>query len=83
MDVNPVITVSSGPCTVLTDFFNIYKKQDKVNYTVSEREYRVTDFTTLTRMTGCAEMYWAATGLYRAVMGCARLHSAVLSCTAL
>ena len=31
-------------------------KQDKVNYAVSEREYRVTD---LTRMMGCTGMYWA------------------------
>ena len=39
-------------------------KQDKVNYAVSEREDRVTDLTTLTRMTGCTGMYWAANGLY-------------------
>ena len=39
------------------------KKQDKVNYAVSEREDRVTDLTTLTRMTGCTGMYWVATGL--------------------
>ena len=39
-------------------------KQDKVNYVVSERENRVTDVTTLTRMMGCTGMYWAATGLY-------------------
>ena len=38
------------------------QKQDKVNYAVSEREDRVTDLTTLTRMTGCTGMYWAATG---------------------
>ena len=38
--------------------------QDKVNYAVSEREERVTDVTTLTRMTGCSGMYWAGTGLY-------------------
>ena len=40
------------------------KKQDKVNYTVSEREYRVTDLTMLSRVTGCTGMFWAATGLY-------------------
>ena len=34
-------------------------KQDKVNYAVSEREDRVTDLTTLRRMTGCTGMYWA------------------------
>ena len=28
-------------------------KQDKVNYAVSEREDRVIDLTTLTRMMGC------------------------------
>ena len=39
-------------------------KQDKVNYAVSEKEERVTDLTTLTRMTGCTGMYWAANGLY-------------------
>ena len=39
-------------------------EQDKVNYAVSEREDRVTDATTLTRMMGCTEMYQAATGLY-------------------
>ena len=36
-----------------------YKQQDKVNYAVSEREDRVTDMTTLRRMTGCTGMYWA------------------------
>ena len=36
--------------------------KDKVNYAVSKREDRVTDLTTLTRMTGCTGMYWAATG---------------------
>ena len=40
----------------------MYDQQDKVNYAVSEREDRVTDLTTLTRMTGCTGMYWAATG---------------------
>ena len=39
-------------------------KQDKVNYAVSEREDRVTDLTTLIRMTGCTGMFWAANGLY-------------------
>ena len=39
-------------------------QQDKVNYAVSEREDRVTDLTTLTRMTGYTGMYWAATRLY-------------------
>ena len=34
-------------------------RQDKVNYAVSEREDRVTDLTTLRRMTGCTGMYWA------------------------
>ena len=43
-----------------------YIKQDKVNYAVSEREDRVTDVTTLTRMTGCTGMYWA-------VLGCTEL----------
>ena len=45
-------------------------EQDKVNYAVSEREDRVTDFTTLTRMAGYTGMYWAATVLCRAVLGC-------------
>ena len=52
-------------------------EQDKVNYSVSEREDRVTDLTTLTRMTavlgcsglqlGCTELQWGVidcTGLY-------------------
>ena len=43
-------------------------KQDKVNYAVYEREYRVTNLTT--RLTGCSRMYWAATGLQ---MGCTKL----------
>ena len=40
-------------------WLNIWKqnKQDKVNYAVSEREDRVTDLTTLTRMTGCTGIY--------------------------
>ena len=38
-------------------------KQDKVNYAVSEREYRVTGATTLTRKAGSNGMYWAATVL--------------------
>ena len=42
----------------------------KVNYAVSEKEDRVTDLTTLTRMTGCTGMYWAATGLQK---GCTEL----------
>ena len=49
------------------DIINLIKaqnQQDKVNYAVSEREDRVTDLTTLTRMTGCTGMFWAATGLY-------------------
>ena len=36
-------------------------KQDKVNYAVSEREYRGTGATTLTRKAGSNGMYWAAT----------------------
>ena len=44
--------------------FDKYYEQDKVNYAVSEREDRVTDLTTLTRMTGCTGMYWAANGLF-------------------
>ena len=55
------------------------QKRDKVNYAVSEREHRVTDLTTLTRMTNCTGMFWAATGLYLAAMGCNRLYWAVLS----
>ena len=62
---------------------NEYFKQDKVNYAVSEKEHRVTDLTTLTRMTGCTGMFWAATGLYWAAMGCNRLYWAVLSSTGL
>ena len=38
------------------------KRQDKVNYAVSEREDRVTDLTTLTRMTGCTGLCWAVLG---------------------
>ena len=53
------------------DFHNKKRKrQDKVNYAVSEREDRVTGATTLTRMAGCNGMYWAATVLCRAVLGC-------------
>ena len=44
------------------------------NYAVSEREDRVTDLTTLTRITGCTGMYWAANGLYLAPMGCTGLY---------
>ena len=39
------------------------KRQDKVNYAVSERDDRVTGATTLTRMAGCNGMYPAATVL--------------------
>ena len=39
------------------------KKQDKVNYAVSDREDRVTGATTLTRKAGSNGMYWAATVL--------------------
>ena len=45
-------------------------EQDKVNYAVSEGEDRVTGATVLTRMAGCNGMYWAATVLCRAVLGC-------------
>ena len=38
--------------------------QDRINSAVSEREDRVIDVTTLTRMTGSILTYWAATGLY-------------------
>ena len=38
--------------------------QDRINSAVSEREDRVIDVTTLTRMTGSTLTYWAATGLY-------------------
>ena len=58
-------------------------KQDKVNYAVSEKDHRATDLTTLTRMTGCTRMFWAATGLLGAAMGCNRLYWAILSSTGL
>ena len=69
-------------------------KQDKVNCAVSEREDRVTDVMTLTRMTGCTglqlgctelyELYWAVlTGLYWDVLGFTWLYLAVLACTGL
>ena len=48
----------------------IFLEQDKINYAVSEREDRVTDLTTLTRIKGCTGMYWAATGLQT---GCTEL----------
>ena len=48
-------------CNILGS--KIRLEQDKVNYAVSEREERVTDLTTLTRMTGCIGMFWAETGL--------------------
>ena len=56
------------------------KQQDKVKYAVSEREDRVTDLTTLTRMTSCTGMYWAANGLQ---MGCTELWWGVLGFTEL
>ena len=37
--------------------------QDKVKYAVSDREDMVTGPMTLTRLTGCDEIYWAATVL--------------------
>ena len=49
---------------------NHHDKQDKVKYAVSEREDRVTDLTTIIRMTGCTGIYWAANGLQ---MGCTEL----------
>ena len=49
-------------CLILKICKKKHREQDKVNYAVSEREDRVTDLTTLTRMTGCTGMYWAATG---------------------
>ena len=49
-------------------------QQDKVNYAVSEREDRVTDLTTLTRMSGCTGMFWAATGLQLGVIDCTGLY---------
>ena len=52
---------SPNPCLQLKNK-KIKKKQDKVNYAVSEREDRVTDVTTLTRMTGLTGMYWAVLG---------------------
>ena len=51
-------------------FHNI-KKQDKVNYAVSEREDGVTGVTKFTRMAGC-------TRLYRAVLYCTKLYWALL-----
>ena len=39
------------------------RKQDKVNYAVSEREDRVTDVTTLMRMTGCTGLQLGCTEL--------------------
>ena len=50
--------------------FKIEHKQDKVNYAVSEGEDRVTGVTTLTRVASCNGMYWAATVLCWAVLGC-------------
>ena len=60
-----VLTVAL-PVPVIVSNFEMYyshtqveregKEQDKVNYAVSEREDRVTDLTTLTRMTGCTGM---------------------------
>ena len=58
-------------CNILGS--KIRLEQDKVNYAVSEREDRVTDLTTLTRMTVCTGMYWAATVLCWAVVGCSGL----------
>ena len=50
--------------------FKMYSQEEKVNYALSEGEDRVTDLTTLIRMTGCTGMYWAATGLQ---VGCTEL----------
>ena len=66
--------------------FDINNKQDKVNYAVSEREDGVMSLTTLTRMTGCAGMYWdvfgsaglSCTGLYWTVLGSTGLYWVVL-----
>ena len=69
-------------------YLKFKSKQDKANYAVSEREDRVTGPTTLTRMAGCNEMYWAATVLCLAVRGFTRMYwaatvlcRAVLGCT--
>ena len=59
---------------------DIIVEQDKVNYAVSQREDRVTDLTTLTRMTGSTGMFWAATGLQ---LGCTELQWGVIVCTGL
>ena len=53
-------------------------KQDKVNYAVSEREYRVTDLTMLARVTSCTGML--CSGLQ---LGCTELQWGVIDCTGL
>ena len=64
-------------CTIVTQgmptslLFQNLKKQDKVNYAVSEREDGVTGVTKFTRMAGC-------TRLYRAVLYCTKLYWALL-----
>ena len=63
-------------CAEVSTTSENYCQQDKVNYAVSEREHRVTDVTTLMRMTGCSGMYWAVldcTWLWWAIMGCTGL----------
>ena len=50
--------------------------QDKVNYAVSEKEHRVTNLTTLTRMT-------AVLGCSGLQLGCTELQWGVIDCTGL
>ena len=62
-----------------------FREEYKVNYAISERQDRITDATTLTRMVGCNEMYCAATvlcftGLYWNMLGCTGQYWTVLSC---
>ena len=60
----PLLLLLNATNPASTRQIDSFLQQDKVNYAVSEREDRLTDLTTLTRMTGCTGMFWAATGLY-------------------
>ena len=63
--------------------FQSVTQQYKVNNAISERENRVTCVTMLMRRAGCSGMYWAATVLCWAVLGCTKMYWAVLDSTGL
>ena len=60
-----------------------FREEYKVNYAISERQDRITDATTLTRMVGCNEMCCNCAVLHWAVLEYAGLYWAVLDCSEL